>query len=283
VSGPLALPLGLQQVCTEFGAPTTTPLLSLLRGGAYVPSNVPGGSIPSAPPIGILSFVGSRHVAKLAVDSSAIVGAAGFTIGSITPNADCSLITCIIHGTNIAAHVNNAGLAGNLALTMRLDFVDVLTAVTAELPPGQTIDPDGYYELYGAIQMRNTVTPAGSLAPGLVFPGTGLPPNNVDAVDPYFGTLSINQPSFMTPTRDNAARAVTVLTGNKFTITCPLQHTIQAGSGSASKSWQCAAAGVNSYIEFPVRFKFYDSAGLNAQLDSIIHVELDSTVGFTLP
>lgn len=284
MSGPLALPLGLQQICTEFGAPTNTPLLSLLRGGAYVPSNVPGGSIPSAPPIGILNFVGSRHVAKLAVDSSAITGpGANFTITSITPNADCSLITCVIGGSNVIAHSNQSSMSGNLALTMRVDFIDNLTAMTVELPPGQTIDGDGYYELYGATQLRNTVTPAGSLSPAAVFPGTGLPPNWIDSIDPYFGTLSINQPSFMTPTRDNAARSVAVLTGNKFNLTCPLSHSIQAGTGSASKSWQCSAAGVNSFIEFPVRFKFYDSAGLNATLDSIIHVELASTVGFTLP
>lgn len=284
MSGPLALPLGLQQICTEFGAPTTTPLLSLLKGGAYVPANVPGGTVPAAPPIGILNFVGSRHVAKLAVDSSSISGpGANFTITSITPNADCSLITCLIGGNNVIAHSNQAALTGNLALVLRVDLVDMLTAVTVELPPGQTVDGDGYYELYGATQLRNTVTPAGSLTPAAVFPGTGLPPNFIDGTDPYLGTLSINQPSFMTPTRDNSAHSLAVQTGNKFSVTCPLLHNIQAGTGAASKSWQCSAAGVNSFIEFPVRFKFFDSAGFNAQLDSIIHVELASTVGFTLP
>jgi hypothetical protein len=284
MSGPLALPLGLQQICTEFGAPTTTPLLSMLKGGAYVPSNVPGGSIPSAPPIGILQFVGSRHVAKLAVDSSGINSVVnGLTLSSVTPNSDCSLVTVQLGGTFSNAHNSFAGMSGQVALTMRVDFVDSLTAVTIELPPGQTIDGDGYYELYGATQFRNTVTPAGSLTPGPVFPGLGQPPDNKDVADPYTGALSIGQASSMLPTRDNAARALIVQPGNKFVMQFPYLHQISAGSGSASKSWQSSSGGVNTFIEFPVRFKFYDSAGFNAQLDSIFHIEANTTTGFTLP
>lgn len=283
MSGPLALPLGLQQVCTEFGAPTTTPLLSLLKGGAYVPANVPGGSIPSAPPISILNFVGSRHTARFAVDSSS-VSAGGLTITSVTPNADCSLITCILGGNQIIAHSNNAQINGNFTLTMKVDLVDVLAALTCELPPGQPQNGNGYYQLWSALQFRNTVTPAGSFTPSQgATPFDNQPPSYLDGVDPYTGALDINKPTIMLPTQNNAPRNIQIQVGQKFNLIFPISMTLNAGTGSVSKNWESRGAGANSFIEFPVRFTAYDSAGVNEFLDSILHIEIDATTGFTLP
>jgi hypothetical protein len=283
VSGPLALPLGLQQICTEFGAPTNTGLLSLLKGGAFVPANVPGGSIPAAPPIGILDFVGARHVARFSVDSSSVT-AGGLTITSVTPNADCSLVTCILGGNQVVAHASSAQISGNFTLTLKVDLVDTLSALTCELPPGQPQNGNGYYQLWSALQFRNTVTPAGSFTPAQsATPFDNQPPSYTDGIDPYTGGLSIGKPTIMVPTQNNAARSIIIQPGNKFNVIFPISMTLVAGSGSTSKNWESRGAGANCFIEFPVRFTAYDSAGVNTFLDTILHIEIDATTGFTLP
>lgn len=56
---PASPPISLSQVCTEFGAPATTPLASFLRGGAYVPNAAPNLGVPTALPISLLDLLGA--------------------------------------------------------------------------------------------------------------------------------------------------------------------------------------------------------------------------------
>lgn len=285
MSGPLALPLDLQRVCSEFGAPATgTGLTAMVKGGAWVPNNVPGGSIPSAPPIGIQNFVGARHVARFSVDSSAILGAVAMTITSVTPNGDASLVTVILGGTNIVAHGHSAAVGGLFQLTMKVDLVDTIAQLTAELPPGTPQNGAGWYQLYGNTQFRSTVTPVGQFTPSQIANGfNNAPPLYFDTVDPYTGGLEIDQPTIIAPTQTNAPVNVAVDSNGKFSLLFNVSQTLLAGSGSASKNWETRATAQNCYIEFPIRFKVYDSAGLNDTFDAIFHIEIDATTGFTLP
>lgn len=62
--------LKLSVVLAEFGAPPSTPLADMLRGGAYVPENtINGESIPEALPISLSDFVGTARPPSLAYHS----------------------------------------------------------------------------------------------------------------------------------------------------------------------------------------------------------------------
>ena len=56
---PASPPINLQQICTEFSLPTTTPLASLLRGGGLIPNHVGTAGVPTSLPISLLDFLGA--------------------------------------------------------------------------------------------------------------------------------------------------------------------------------------------------------------------------------
>jgi hypothetical protein len=277
VSLPTVPPLSLSQVRTEFGAPSNVQLTALVRGGAYVAINTPdstGNPIPTAPPITLTDFLGSRHIAGLTVLGAAISGF--YSISSVTPNGDCSSIVCVLAGSvSSAGNANNSGL---FQLQLGVLLVPDLASVTVSLPPSQPINGGGYYQMYGATQFKSTVTPAGGLTPNIVTPTDNSEPYYSDVVGPFTGEFHIEHASIMAPTRTNPEIGVP-LVGMQFNLMFPLSHNLFSAGGSPPKSWETRATGQNTFIEFPIRIGFYDVQGFNSYFTTTIRIEADSTVG----
>ncbi|KAB2901286.1 MAG: hypothetical protein F9K31_02555 [Dokdonella sp.] len=90
---PDSYPITLGQVCTEFGAPSTTALGSFLRGGSYVPSNaINNVSVPTSKPITLGNLLGAcRNLAVSASPTSVskIIASPGIaTTNATTATAD---------------------------------------------------------------------------------------------------------------------------------------------------------------------------------------------------
>lgn len=66
------------ELYAEFAAPLGTPLTSLVRGGAYVPDSPANAGVPTAPPIGLLQFIGASA-------STVVITNRGITDSVISP------------------------------------------------------------------------------------------------------------------------------------------------------------------------------------------------------
>lgn len=72
---PASPPITLTQIQDEFGAPRGTGITAFVRGGAWVPNNAPNLSVPTAPPIGLLSLLGAQKYTPMNGSASNVVGA----------------------------------------------------------------------------------------------------------------------------------------------------------------------------------------------------------------
>ena len=278
---PLVAPISLSQVATEFGAPAATPLSAFVKGGAYVVAGTPGGSIPVAPPISLSQFLGARHVATLTLASSSITGP--FAISSVVPGANLATLVANLTGTLNNAHAP-ASMAGTLTLVCNIGNVPTPTA-DIRLPAGQPVVSPGFVATYGAYQMgplQSTFVPAGSVSTSTTIPLGGQPPS-VAVGGNYYGGLSIGG---VFP--DGRPQAVSPgyglpVVANQFTLTFPLSQLFGIATTGTGKTWETVLAASKTSITFPLLITIYDSQGVNAALNVVATINLDSTIGFTAP
>jgi hypothetical protein len=92
---PASPPITLGQVCTEFGAPSTTALGAFLRGGAWVPNTPTNSGVPTALPISLGQLCG----ASAALPYSASAAPTTCTGSRVTPGiATSNTCTCTVTG-----------------------------------------------------------------------------------------------------------------------------------------------------------------------------------------
>jgi hypothetical protein len=111
---PVAGPIGLTAIYAEFAAPLETPLTEMVMGGVYVTPDTTGGTIPSAPPISLLNFLGATAPARVSI-ASVTGGATNITITPSQPVCDFDLPhSNLSGGSSVSATVE-------AIVTLRLD------------------------------------------------------------------------------------------------------------------------------------------------------------------
>lgn len=81
---PSSYPITLGQVCTEFGAPVTTPLGSFVRGGSYVPNTGTNSGVPTAKPITLGDLLGAAAALIASLSPSSLYGSTPTNNGTAT-------------------------------------------------------------------------------------------------------------------------------------------------------------------------------------------------------
>lgn len=72
---PASPPISLTQIQDEFGAPRGTGITAFVRGGAWVPNTPTNASVPTSPPISLLSLLGAAAYTPMVVTVPNVNGA----------------------------------------------------------------------------------------------------------------------------------------------------------------------------------------------------------------
>ncbi len=142
-------PISMSQICAEFGAPSTTPLSGLYRGGAYVPNIAANATIPTSGAISLSNFYGTTATTPPAVTLTGATISDSDVLGTLSSSAQLSVLG---NGT-VTANLLNDGV-GAFQLSPSTDWI---------IPNGSA--PDDY-------EVRATVN-SGAVSSGTT--GTWLP------------------------------------------------------------------------------------------------------------
>lgn len=141
---PSVEPISLAQVLAEFAAPATTPLGDMLKGGAYVPMEVVGGTIPEALPISLGNFLGAR-APTLITFTGASANAGSLTV---TPVGDTDATLSHVHTTSVGsgAQTSNVLVTCNFSVMAPATPKVVLSARAENYNSGL-----GYFQCYDIV------------------------------------------------------------------------------------------------------------------------------------
>lgn len=68
-------PISMNDICSEFGAPLSTPLHQFVRGGSWVPNTPQNSGVPTSVPISMLQLLGASRVQVVMQNLTAYHGA----------------------------------------------------------------------------------------------------------------------------------------------------------------------------------------------------------------
>lgn len=218
---PSVEPISLAQVLAEFAAPATTPLGDMLKGGAYVPMDVVGGTIPEALPISLGNFLGSRAPTAITFLS------ASANAGSLTPtpsgDTDVTLSHTHATATGAGTQTSNVLVTCNYSVIAPATPKIVLSAQAGNYNAGL-----GYFQCYDSVSASPELPDSNSIA--AVSRGIEQITIGNDSVAnwrAYVATLP-SSPEIVNRVTNGVVLSETAVSGTEFSLSLTLFHSLGA-------------------------------------------------------
>lgn len=275
MSVPTTPPISFADIKAEFGGLQLTPLSAYVRGGAYVPIQTLG-SIPTAPPIGIVDFAGATYPAELAFDT--VQSSDGYLFAPPIVAPDLSTIDIAASRTRTI----NGGTSWTDITGINILF-DVIggDGVVVRLPDTQPRDVNGYWKLAGDFSFVKVSTPAqfNPTAPYTLYDQRWMAFDDSSA---YQGFLRVNTPMLPGNAATPPQSGVLPVTGGKFNLFLTVTWNLDVGTAVPPYSQMTLNTHnvSNTFVEFPVILDVYNGGLLVASYESTVRLELDCMTTF---